>query len=53
MIAFLIVLLMIFETTFLEAQAKYRSTWDATTHRKTGMFPHTEEELNFINGKWK
>jgi hypothetical protein len=36
MIAFIIVLLMIFETTFLDAQAKYRSVLDAETHRRFG-----------------
>jgi hypothetical protein len=39
---------MIFETTFLDAQAKYRSTWDAMTHRKATMFAYTEKELDFI-----
>jgi len=53
MISLLIVLLMMVETTFLDAQAKYRSTWDTITHRKASMFPYTEEELDFINGKWK
>jgi hypothetical protein len=33
---------MIMVTTFLEAQAKYRSTWDSTIHRKTNLIPYTE-----------
>lgn len=51
MIGIIIVLVMIFETTFLDAQAKYRSTWDATTHRKITMFPYTEEEYEDFFGK--
>ena len=50
---FIGIIVMIMETTFFDAQAKYRSTWDTITHRKTHMFPYTEEELDFINGKWK
>ena len=33
--------LMIMETTFLDAQAKYRSTWDTTIHRKVAIVPNT------------
>ena len=53
MISLLIILLMTIETTFMDAQAKYRSNYDAITHRVNKMFPYTEEELDFINGKWK
>jgi len=53
MISILVVFLMTFETVFMDAQAKYRSTYDTITHRVNKMFPYTEEELDFINGKWK
>ncbi len=33
--------LMIMETTFLDAQAKYRSTWDTIIHRKVAIVPNT------------
>jgi len=36
MIPLFIVLLMAFETTFMDAQAKYRSVLDAETHRRYG-----------------
>ena len=39
---FLGIAVMIMEATLLEAQAKYRSTWDTTIHRKMNLVPYTE-----------
>ena len=39
MISFLFVILMAIETTFMDAQAKYRSTLDTLTHRKIDNVP--------------
>lgn len=36
---------MIMEATFLEAQAKYRSTWDTKIHRKINLVPYTEVSI--------
>jgi hypothetical protein len=53
MISLLVVLVMTLETVFLDASVKHRNTLNAEIHRKSNMFPYTEEELDFINGKWK
>ena len=42
---------MIMEATFLDAQAKYRSTWDATIHRKANLVPNTEIALESVSNK--
>ena len=52
MIGFIFISLMIFETIFLDAQAKYRSVLDATTHRKPTTAPYTDKELDNIDLKW-
>lgn len=39
---FLGIAIMIMEATLLEAQAKYRSTWDTKIHRKMNLVPYTE-----------
>lgn len=52
MIALIIAMLMIIETTFLEAQARPRTGKETVEYRINKMFPYTEEELDFINGKW-
>ena len=39
---FLGIAIMIMEATLFEAQAKYRSTWDTTIHRKMNLVPYTE-----------
>ena len=45
------VAVMIMEATFLDAQAKYRSTWDATIHRKANQIPYTEIALESVGNE--
>lgn len=53
MIALLIVFIMTLETTFLDASAKHRNTWNAEIHRKKSMFPYTNEEYEDFFEKQK
>jgi len=43
---------MIMEVTFMDAQAKYRSTWDATLHRKASIVSETDTPLNLSTSNW-
>ena len=43
---------MIMEATLMDAQAKYRSTWDATLHRKASIVSETDTPLNPSTSNW-
>ena len=45
---FLEIAVMIIEATFLDAQAKYRSTWDTKIHRKANLVPYSENTFESI-----
>ena len=43
---------MIMEATLMDAQAKYRSTLDATLHRKASIVYETDTPLDLSTSNW-